>query len=277
MPRAYLVDLAHSPGRFDRSGAGDLDSSRWCSRTAGSTQRGPLARSPMATCSVVSRSQQAKKIAARGGVIGLWGLAPRNPGPSRTPGHGHWTVGRGDTRAYARELAHLVALDRRRPCGVSAATSNGVGRSWSVNDYVPRAPASSSALQAMKLPGERDREGRLRELRPGAEGRALRRPLNHTRGGFSPSVANARSTPAAPASLEKGLQVRQASRRPAEAAGPAAEDEGIGIADAEGFAEQPGSAMARELGVELVEHRADLGLGVRLDLRRRGSSPQRSG
>ena len=35
---------------------------------------------------------------------------------------------------------------------------------------------------------------RPRELRPSAEGRARRRPLNHTRGGFKPSVANARST-----------------------------------------------------------------------------------
>ena len=44
----------------------------------------------------------------RGGVIGLWGLGLEKPGPSRTPGQGNWTVSRGDTRGYAREIAHLV-------------------------------------------------------------------------------------------------------------------------------------------------------------------------
>jgi membrane dipeptidase len=69
----------------------------------------------------------AKKIAARGGVVGLWGL-----GLSR-PGFG-WSVGARDTRAYARELASLV--DRIGADHVALGTDiEGVGPNWSVNSY----------------------------------------------------------------------------------------------------------------------------------------------
>lgn len=77
---------------------------------------------------------QAKQIAAAGGVVGLWGLGLRSPGPSRTPGRGNWTVGRGDTRGYARELASLV--DRLGEDHVAIGSDlHGVGPDWSVNDY----------------------------------------------------------------------------------------------------------------------------------------------
>ena len=62
-----------------------------------------------------------------------------------------------------------------------------------------------------------------------------------------------------------GLTCGSVARRPREAARPAAQHEGVGVDDAEAVAEQPRPAVARELGVDLVEHRADLRLGVRLD------------
>ena len=92
---------------------------------------------------------QAKQIAAGGGVVGLWGLGLRAPGPSRTPGQGNWTVGRGDARAYARELASLV--DRLGEDHVAFGTDlHGVGADWSVNDY-GHVRGVVETLQAMQL------------------------------------------------------------------------------------------------------------------------------
>jgi membrane dipeptidase len=69
----------------------------------------------------------AKKIAARGGVVGLWGLGLSRPGLG-------WSVGARDTRAYARELAGLV--DKIGADHVALGTDiEGVGPNWSVNDY----------------------------------------------------------------------------------------------------------------------------------------------
>jgi len=93
---------------------------------------------------------QAKQIAAAGGVVGLWGLGLQSPGPSRTPGQGNWTVGRGDTRGYARELASLV--DRLGEDHVAVGSDlHGVGASWSVNDY-GHVRKVIDTLQDMKLP-----------------------------------------------------------------------------------------------------------------------------
>ena len=67
-----------------------------------------------------------------------------------------------------------------------------------------------------------------------------------------------------------GLTCGRLARRPREAARPATENERVGIDDAEAVAEEPRSAVARELGVDLVEHRADLRLRERLDDRGAG-------
>ena len=93
---------------------------------------------------------QAKRIADRGGVVGLWGLAVDKPGPSRTPGQGNWTVGRGDVRAYAREIANLVNWLGADHVGIGT-DIEGVGASWSVNGYA-HVRGVVDALQDLKLP-----------------------------------------------------------------------------------------------------------------------------
>lgn len=92
----------------------------------------------------------AKKIAAQGGVVGLWGFALQRPGPSRTPGQGNWTVSRGDTRGLARELAHLVDWLGAEHVGIGT-DIEGVGVSWSVNDY-EHVRQVVEHLEEMKLP-----------------------------------------------------------------------------------------------------------------------------
>lgn len=69
----------------------------------------------------------ARKIAARGGVIGLWALGLSRPGAG-------WSVGARDTRAYAKELAGLV--DKLGADHVALGTDiEGVGPNWAVNSY----------------------------------------------------------------------------------------------------------------------------------------------
>ena len=93
---------------------------------------------------------QAKRIADRGGVVGLWGLALGNPGPSRTPGRGNWTVARGDTRGYAREIANLVNWLGADHVGIGT-DIEGVGANWSVNNY-SHVRRVVDALQDLGLP-----------------------------------------------------------------------------------------------------------------------------
>jgi membrane dipeptidase len=93
---------------------------------------------------------QAKKIADRGGVVGLWGLGLGKPGPSRTPGQGNWTVGRGDTRGYAREIANLVNWLGADHVGIGT-DIEGVGAGWSVNNY-SHVRSVVDALVDLKLP-----------------------------------------------------------------------------------------------------------------------------
>lgn len=71
--------------------------------------------------------EQAKQIAAKGGVIGLWGL-----GLDR-PGYG-WTAMRQDRASYAKELAKLVNLvgEDHAALGTDIA---GVGPNWTVAHY----------------------------------------------------------------------------------------------------------------------------------------------
>jgi membrane dipeptidase len=86
--------------------------------------------------------EHARKIAARGGVVGLWGLGLSRPGLG-------WSVGAGDTRAYARELAGLV--DKLGADHVALGTDiEGVGPNWSVNSY-GHVRSTIDHLQDMKL------------------------------------------------------------------------------------------------------------------------------
>jgi membrane dipeptidase len=93
---------------------------------------------------------QARKISANGGVVGLWGLGLPRPGPSHTPGEGNWTVARGDTRSYARELANLVNWLGAEHVGIGT-DMEGVGAGWSVNNY-DHVRGVIETLQDMKLP-----------------------------------------------------------------------------------------------------------------------------
>ena len=70
---------------------------------------------------------QARKIAARGGVIGLWGLGLKS-------WNAYWGVGINDSAGYAREIARLVRLVGADHVGIGS-DMGGVGENWSVNDY----------------------------------------------------------------------------------------------------------------------------------------------
>jgi membrane dipeptidase len=71
--------------------------------------------------------ESARRIAAKGGVIGLWGLGLSRPGQG-------WSVGARDKRAYAEEIASLVG--RLGADHVALGTDiEGVGPNWVVNDY----------------------------------------------------------------------------------------------------------------------------------------------
>lgn len=85
---------------------------------------------------------RAKKIADGGGVVGLWGLGLNRPTEA-------WSVGRGDTRAYAAELARLAnALGADH---VALGTDiEGVGNDWSVNNYT-HVREVVGHLESMKL------------------------------------------------------------------------------------------------------------------------------
>ena len=94
----------------------------------------------------------AKKIANKGGVVGLWGLALNKPGPAWAAGSDSWTVSLHDTEGYARELANLI--DKLGSEHVAFGTDmEGVGKKWSVNDYAG-VRGVLDHLQKMKLPSE---------------------------------------------------------------------------------------------------------------------------
>lgn len=149
--KGILVDLAHSPGTsIDQAlaiskrpmvfshGWVDRDEGRWQDAYGWQKRRLSL--------------EHAKKIAERGGVVGLWGLGRGNPGAERTPGKGMWTVGKGDTAGYARELAHLVDWIGADHVAIGS-DIEGVGPNWAVDDYA-QVRRVVDALQAMKLPAD---------------------------------------------------------------------------------------------------------------------------
>src|SRR6185503_16374551 len=85
----------------------------------------------------------ARKIAAKGGVVGLWGF-----GLSRRDAL--WPVWQNDQAGYARELAKLVDLLGADHVAIGT-DIEGVGANWSVNTYA-HVRAVVEALQAAKLP-----------------------------------------------------------------------------------------------------------------------------
>jgi membrane dipeptidase len=124
-----LVDLAHSTGAgvdqaLEIAKAPVIWSHGWVDTEEGTWRDGTgLMRRRLSLA-------HAKKIASRGGVIGLWGLGSPRPA---VPGRG-WSVGARDTQGYARELASLV--NKIGADHVALGTDiEGVGSNWSVNSY----------------------------------------------------------------------------------------------------------------------------------------------
>lgn len=71
--------------------------------------------------------ERARQLAAKGGVVGLWGF-----GLSR--GDALWSARQNDTTGYAKELVKLVRLLGADHVGLGTDLA-GVGDSWSVNSY----------------------------------------------------------------------------------------------------------------------------------------------
>ena len=76
----------------------------------------------------------AKKIADRGGVIGVWALGLQNPGGFAFRSMGGWAVGRRDTEGYAKELLFMVEQLGRDHVAFGT-DIEGLGPNWAVNDY----------------------------------------------------------------------------------------------------------------------------------------------
>lgn len=131
--QGILVDLAHSSaeavdqalavakrpvvwshGWVDRSGG------RWSDRTG-------LLRRRLSV-------DHARRIAQRGGVIGLWASGLSNPAPEFLRGRGGWTVGRADVASYAKELLHLADTIGSEHVAIGS-DIEGLGPGWAVNDY----------------------------------------------------------------------------------------------------------------------------------------------
>jgi membrane dipeptidase len=125
--KGILVDLAHSTAAavdqaLEIAKAPPIWSHGWVDSQGGDwrDQYGYLSRRLSLA--------QAKKIAARGGVVGLWGLGLSRPGSSA------WSVTARDTRAYAKELASLAGKIGADHVGLGT-DIEGVGPNWAVNDY----------------------------------------------------------------------------------------------------------------------------------------------
>ena len=78
------------------------------------------------------------------------GSRPRQARAEPHAGPGQLIVGRGDVRGYAREIAHLVNGLGADHVGIGT-DIEGVGTSWSVNDY-SHVRSVVDALQDLKLP-----------------------------------------------------------------------------------------------------------------------------
>ena len=140
--RGILVDLAHSTGpaieqALDIAGAPLVWSHGWVEGDGGHWN------DPYGFLRRRLSLAHARKIAAKGGVIGLWGLGLSRPHPK-------WPVGPNNQLGYAGELAKLV--DRLGADHVAMGTDiEGVGPNWAVNSYL-HVRAVLEALEASKLP-----------------------------------------------------------------------------------------------------------------------------
>lgn len=146
--QGILIDLAHSTGlsidqALDISQVPMVWSHGWVDQTEGHW------RDPYGYMQRRLSLDHAKKIAARGGVVGLWGLGLANPNSSTGEG---WTVGRGDTRGYAKELLGLS--NKLGSEHVALGTDiEAMGPNWSVNNY-GHVRQVIDHLQEMKVPAE---------------------------------------------------------------------------------------------------------------------------
>lgn len=140
--KGILVDLAHSTGpsvdqALEIAKAPLVWSHGWVDGDGGNWQ------DPFGFLKRRLSLAHAKKIAARGGVIGLWALGLSKPGLG-------WSVDARNTRAYAQEIGKLV--DRIGADHVAFGTDiEGVGPNWAVNGY-GHARSVVEHLQEMKLP-----------------------------------------------------------------------------------------------------------------------------
>jgi membrane dipeptidase len=139
--KGILVDLAHSGGAsleqaLDMARApliwshGWVDSQpgRWTDSTGFMARRISL--------------EQGKKIAEKGGVVGLWALGVNRAVPG-------WTVAPGNQASYARQLADLV--NKLGADHVAMGTDiEGVGPNWAVNSYA-HLRSVVAALEEAKL------------------------------------------------------------------------------------------------------------------------------
>jgi membrane dipeptidase len=142
--KGILVDLAHSSGDAVEQALGIAKrpmvwSHSWVDRVGGrfTDAAGFLQRR--------LSLDLARKIAAQGGVVGLWGLGLANP-------RDRWSVRPRDTQGYANELAQLIDWIGRDHVAFGT-DIEGVGRNWSVNDYAGVRTVLDH-LQQMKLPSE---------------------------------------------------------------------------------------------------------------------------
>ncbi len=124
--RGVLVDLAHcSATAVDHALAASRQPMVWSHGFV--DDRGGHWQDPYGYLKRRLSLAHARKIAAAGGVIGLWGLGLSRPGPP-------WPVAAGDTRAYAREVMRLV--ERLGADHVAFGSDiEGVGPNYVLNDY----------------------------------------------------------------------------------------------------------------------------------------------
>jgi membrane dipeptidase len=139
--KGILVDLAHSSGpsvdqALEITKAPFIWSHSWVGETAGNWQdQYGYQRRRLSIA-------HAKKIAGRGGVIGLWGFGTGRPVAD-------WPVTAGDTRGYARQIAVLV--DKIGADHVAFGTDiEGVGSTASINSYTDLRKVVEH-LQSMKM------------------------------------------------------------------------------------------------------------------------------
>lgn len=140
--RGILVDLAHSTGTavdqaLDIAAAPMVWSHGWVEGEGGKwDDRNGFLRRRLSLA-------HARKIAAKGGVVGLWGVGLSRADPL-------WQVRQNDQFGYARELAKLV--DQLGADHVALGTDiEGVGQNWSVNTY-GHVRHVIEALEAAKVP-----------------------------------------------------------------------------------------------------------------------------